>query len=344
MNNSLILEVDKQFRIISRESSHREYKEIFDLKKLSQYCKTLVSFANRDGGAIYFGIKDKPHDVIGINETPDILSFTHFIKDKFEPEINIKASEQIINGKCIYIVEVEKAIKKPIICKKEYSKTVQYNKEKAHLREGAIYYRYNSSTEEIKCADLKNILDAEVANIFRSLVENITLFQKIGYDKAGIIDLENLPLSNSTSIYLTKDVAKHLNWIKEGKLVSDPNKGDSAYYVKSEVDLKIGNSITIPTDFCKTHPLTKTALSKAVELSINNLNLVTQTIGIANNSKYHIPTSHGKNAQHKYSESCVDLILQKYPLSIKREERIKLIKLDNENYKDKISKAVHSKI
>lgn len=125
MHNSLTLEIDDQFRIISRESSHREYKEIFDSQKLSQYCKTLVSFANRDGGALYFGIKDKPHDVIGISKSPDILSFTHFLKDKFEPEINIKDSEQIINGKSIYIVEAEKAIKKPIICKKEYFKSVQ---------------------------------------------------------------------------------------------------------------------------------------------------------------------------------------------------------------------------
>ncbi len=69
-----------------------------------------------------------------------------------------------------------------------------------------IYYRYHSLTEEIRYADLKHILDSEVGNIFRSLVENITLFQKIGYDKAGIVDLENLSLANSTtSIYLTTE-------------------------------------------------------------------------------------------------------------------------------------------
>lgn len=257
----------------------------------------------------------------------------HFLKDKFEPQVNIRAHEQLIDNKTIFIVQVEKALKKPIVCKKEYNKSVNHSKDKLNLREGAIYYRYNSSTEEIKFVDLKHILDSEVANIFRSLVENITLFQKIGYDKAGIIDLENLSLPNaSTSIYLTKDVAKHLNWIANGTVVDDPSKGESAYYIKSEVDLKIGDSITIQTDFCDTHPLTKTDLSKAVKINMNDITAITYTTGILNNYKYHVPTRHGKNNQHKYSQLCIDLILKKFPLDMPEAKRIELIKIAKQQY------------
>lgn len=76
MGTSIKLDIDEHFRVLNKESSHREYKQNYDPNNLSQYCKTLVSFANRDGGAIYFGIKNSPHDVIGISESPDLLSFT----------------------------------------------------------------------------------------------------------------------------------------------------------------------------------------------------------------------------------------------------------------------------
>lgn len=44
-----------------------EYKESFGWKSLSDYLKAMASFANRDGGYIIFGIKDKPHELLGLN-------------------------------------------------------------------------------------------------------------------------------------------------------------------------------------------------------------------------------------------------------------------------------------
>ena len=43
-----------------------EYKESFGWKSLSDYLKAMASFANRDGGYIIFGVKDKPHELLGL--------------------------------------------------------------------------------------------------------------------------------------------------------------------------------------------------------------------------------------------------------------------------------------
>lgn len=100
------------------------------------------------------------------------------------------------------------------------------------MRAGAIYYRYSSSTEEIKHAELRHILEEQVNKTFHSLIDNITILHKVGYDKAAIVNAEELSGNNKiASVYLTNETAKNMNWIKQGHFVEDPDDGDNAYYV-----------------------------------------------------------------------------------------------------------------
>lgn len=43
-----------------------EYKESFGWRSMSDYFKAMAAFFNRDGGYIIFGIKDKPHELLGL--------------------------------------------------------------------------------------------------------------------------------------------------------------------------------------------------------------------------------------------------------------------------------------
>ena len=55
-------------RVISRESERREFKLKFENNNLPKLAKTMAAFANRDGGALFFGIKDRPREVVGLND------------------------------------------------------------------------------------------------------------------------------------------------------------------------------------------------------------------------------------------------------------------------------------
>lgn len=81
MSELLELIVDKHnFRVSNRESEHREFKSSFDDKNVWKYAKTIVSFANKDGGVIFYGIKDSPRELVGINGfLPTDLVISNFL-------------------------------------------------------------------------------------------------------------------------------------------------------------------------------------------------------------------------------------------------------------------------
>lgn len=329
MNELLELSIDdKTFRVANRESERREFKNLFDKESLWKYAKTIVSFANRDGGIIFFGIKDKPRELIGIvGDKPDELVFANFLKEYFEPEISFDLDTKKYCGKTLLYILVPPSSSKPIICKK---KKVQQFKEKGKqdkelLREGAIYYRYSSASEEIKYPELKKILDEGVQKVFHSLVDNITLINKVGYDKVAILDAKELSGNDmTTSVYVTTETAKNINWIRKGRFVESDDDGNKAFYVTREIEIRHGVEVEKPVDPGKTHTLTKTALTKEVSISNSYINAVLWKHGLLDNSRYHLSGTHGKNHWHKFTVSAKDKILSEYPKNMpRREEKIK---------------------
>lgn len=330
LNDLLILSVDEVTkRVSNRESERREFKLKFENNNLPKFARTMASFANRDGGVLFFGIKDRPRELVGVNEKeiPDDVVFTNFLKEYFEPEILFESKTIELLGKSIHCLIVKPSMNKPVICRKSKSLVIQGKPQKEVLREGAIYYRYSASSDEIKYADLKIILDNEKENFFKSMIDNITLLNKVGMDRAAIIDAQELSESNnSASVFLTNDTARNLNWIDSGRFVEDEDDGEKAYYVVRKVEIKHGVEIAKPTDFAITHQLTKSALCNVVEISANHIEAIIWKLGIKDNPRYHISSSHGKNKIHKFKKECEDTILDAYPLDMgKRPEAIKKV-------------------
>lgn len=333
MSDLLKLNVDSHtLRVTNREGSHREFKIAFDKEKLWKYAQTIVSFANRDGGVIFFGIKDTPRELVGISGyEPDELVFSNFLKEYFEPEVPFILDTKEIYGKKILFAHVNQSADKPIICKK---KKVQQFREKGkpdqeQLREGAVYYRYSSSNDEIKYPELKKILDEKVQKVFHSLVENITLIKKVGHDRVAIVEATGLSGTNNTAtVYITNETAKNMNWISKGRFSETEDEAEKAFYVVKEVEIKQGIEIekAVPSDPSKTHPLTKTALSNLVQINSVYLASVLLKLELFNNREYHFPQKRGKSTWHNFSQKTVDRILSDYPLDmVDRKEVIKSI-------------------
>lgn len=329
MNSLLELSVnEKTFRVTNRESERREFKINFDNENLCKYAKTMAAFANRDGGIIFFGIKDNPKELLGIEgDKPDELVFANFLNEYFEPEILFELDTKKYHGRTVLYVLVPPSSNKPIVCKKK--KTQQYKEkgkqDKELLREGAIYYRYSSASAEIKFSELKNILDERVQKIFHSLVDNITLINKVGYDRVAISNAKELSGNDlTTSVYVTTETAKNINWIRKGRFVESDDDGDKAFYVTREIEIRHGVEIEKPVDPGKTYTLTKSALTNEVSISTNYINAVLWKLGLLDNQKFHVSGKHGKSHWHKFTISTKDKILVEYPKNMpNRGEKIK---------------------
>lgn len=115
MNQLLNLNIDKDKLLVkNRESEHREFKRQFDNGSIWKYAKTIVSFANKDGGVIFFGIADTPRTLVGIDGLElDSLVIANFLKEYFEPEAPIELGGlEILTKKILYIL-VEPSLGNP---------------------------------------------------------------------------------------------------------------------------------------------------------------------------------------------------------------------------------------
>ncbi len=224
-------------------------------------------------------------------------------------------------------LNVEPANHKPVICKKVF-KTKKNDKgvsDKEELREGAIYYRYSSSCTEVKHAELKQMLDEKAKSQFTSLLENISLIQQVGLDKVAVVDATELSGADRTAkVYITRETARSINWIKKGHFSQTPENSEKAFFVTKEIEIRQGVEIEKAVDPGKTHTLTKTELTSKVNIDANKIGAILSKLEITGNSNYHLSGRHGKNLWHKFTETAAEKILANYPLDmVDRKEVIK---------------------
>ena len=128
-----------------------------------------------------------------------------------------------------------------------------------------------------------------------------------------------------------------MNWIKQGHFVEDPDDGDNAYYVVRQVEIKHGIEVEKPTDYNKTHPLTKTSLMNAVKINSGYIEAVIWKLGI-DNSKFYVSFPHGKSKIHKFTIEAKTKILELYPLEMPETTRKEFLKKVKEEYCDSLNK------
>ena len=91
----------------------------------SDYFRAMAAFANRDGGYIIFGIKDRPHELVGLQgealerfQSIDNAVWTTNLKECFSPEILWDKTTYDFEG-CTYgLIYTYESINKPVICKR----------------------------------------------------------------------------------------------------------------------------------------------------------------------------------------------------------------------------------
>jgi len=307
----LNLKVDAlSLKVFNSESKHREFKRKLstDAKAIQKYAKTMASFANTDGGIIIFGIEDKPRKLIGDESSFEESLISNTLKSYFDPEIIFECGNHSIHSKKFTYIVVPEASNKPVICKKQ--------SQDQELREGAIYYRYYGQTREIGYSELKSIIDEHAKKIFDSIIQNVTIIKKIGYEKSSIVDATNLSEDgNNATVFINNETAKHLNWIYKGRFSQSTENSDKAYYVKRTVTLKQGMSIDRPTSYSKTHTMTQTEMLRNLQIKNTQiLRAIQWKHPKLMSEEFYVEDVHGKNSLHKFTPSALQEILFLYPL------------------------------
>ena len=105
--------------ILAGESKNVEYKENLPEKSI-KYMKSVVAFANGNGGKIIFGIADKTREVVGF-DNEDVFkkmdAIANAVSDSCEPVIIPDITLQTIDGKTVIVVEISEGRQRPYYIK-----------------------------------------------------------------------------------------------------------------------------------------------------------------------------------------------------------------------------------
>lgn len=94
--------------IICGESKKAEFKKM-PPKNTGKYTKTVVAYANTQGGKLFFGVVDETREIVGIDESilfQTMDSITNAISDSCEPQIVPEIEPYTVKGKTIIVVTV----------------------------------------------------------------------------------------------------------------------------------------------------------------------------------------------------------------------------------------------
>lgn len=177
--------------ILKRRETHTiEFKKIFDWQSKefkSTMAKSAAAFANRDGGLIIFGIEDKPHTLLGIEnfDLIDDATISVFFNETFSPSIEFVRHSFQVKAKTIGILQIFESKNKPVICIKDSAKTFDSD----------IYYRYSAMNSKIKSGNLLYLMQEVREQDKNKWIEMLSKIAHVG--------VENVALLNSISGELT---------------------------------------------------------------------------------------------------------------------------------------------
>ncbi len=183
--------------LFAGESKNIEYKVAVP-KKSEKYMKTVVAFANGNGGKIVFGIDDKTLEIVGMDEdnifkTMDAI--TNAISDSCEPRIRPDVTLQTVNDKTVIVVEILPGAMRPYYIKSEGMTEGTYMRVSGTTRpvEGymlkeLILEGQNRYFDSEPCRELQ-ITDEDIQNLCKTMKETAIKNTWQDSEKAKIKDI-----------------------------------------------------------------------------------------------------------------------------------------------------------
>lgn len=221
--------------VATREGKHREFKRDFVANDFSEYTKALASFSNADGGALIFGVSEKPRLLVGVNQIVDESQWANRLREDFDPEIVVGAKVYAVGALPILAVGVDSSPNRPVICRKSRTKQVPDKNGKVRdvevLREGSIYFRYAGQTRVIGYSELAAMLADRERKRIQAVMQTLKVMERVGLENTGVVNISE----QTSNLYVSRETARGLTLIDRGKFVE--KDGAPAYVVLGQVNL-----------------------------------------------------------------------------------------------------------
>lgn len=216
MDEIFKVDPDNNQLIISRESTTLEFKESFGWASLPKYAKTMAAFSNTQGGYIVFGIKNRPHIPIGLDERK-LDVFNSLDPEKLSNSLNSLFSPEIVWTHAVYSFENKKfgviytyqSTNKPVVCIKNES----------DFLESDIFYRYRGRSQRIKYPELRRLIE-EVRSKEEALwLRHIRRIAAIGVADVGIFNFKDgiTTSGNGGKFIIDENLLSSIKFLKEGE-------------------------------------------------------------------------------------------------------------------------------
>lgn len=222
------------FRVNARESPILEFKLKYDLPHFKKCLKTIAAFANRNGGYIVFGVRDKPRILEGINgqEIDEGIISTHMVNSLSPPpDFAVKIVD--VHEKKLAVIWISPILKPSVISLKRLEGAAG---EGPMIEQGVVYIRRGGQTAPISGEEFTQLLGKRDDTIQKMIFSYFEKGKSIGFEKA--IVATHAPTAENAqgmNFFIPKEAAKGLNIIDRARLVEDA--GAPAYEILGTVHL-----------------------------------------------------------------------------------------------------------
>ena len=190
-----------------------------------------------------FGVGERPRRIEGVDPAiiPDEAEWTDRLRKDFDPEIPIEVREYHAAGRTLVAIAVVRHAQRPVICKRTATVQIQRQGKQSDetvIQEGTIYYRQAGQTRPIAYSELQALLQKRDERRLQAFLQSVQIMQKVGPEKVGIVDASSTGIpGDSTKLYVSREVAKSLNFIDKGHFVEIDEEGSPAYIIAGTVQL-----------------------------------------------------------------------------------------------------------
>lgn len=117
----------KYVKDLVREGEHQQQDFKFEISNAKKIAKTLVAFANTDGGRLLIGVKDNGR-ISGIRSDEEFYMIDAAATMYCKPEIPIKSYQRIVEGKNVLEILIQASEEKPHYAMDEEKKWRAYHR------------------------------------------------------------------------------------------------------------------------------------------------------------------------------------------------------------------------
>lgn len=184
--------VDRYINNLILEGEHQTLDFKFEVSNSKKIARSLVAFANTDGGRLLIGVKDNGR-IVGVRSDEEVYMIETAAHIYCKPEVNYDAVNHIIDGKHVVEVIVKPSVKKPHYAPDKDNKLTAYIRVKDENRIAnnviiKVWKRENLSRGVLlKFTDIENrllthieqvgeitfLIARQITGVNRNKVENI---------------------------------------------------------------------------------------------------------------------------------------------------------------------------